>query len=496
MAVHPKRPSEEELIRYQNSVDWADLIDYAYWKTAVMLLERFPNDKPKILQHHNPYNVNEQKWEEFDKVVVNNSTIHEQLKEAELIRNTINLDLFKFQREYPNSKKVLMVAARAEGKKGILPVAEVCQELGLDMILVGSVSDARYIQKVLSLRKEVRGGEQGEPVVDFRENITDEALVEAYKEAAVVVINSVDNYESGPLIALEAMSVGVPVITRNVGLIPDIYNGENMIVRQGQPEDKTELKNILKNLMDNIDKRMDLRDKGWQTAKTMNDTRRAWRYEDLYYRVLYKSKPLVSVIIPTFNRKEYLVKIIKGIELQDWPVIEIIICDDGSSDGTKEMIEQMKPELKRVIKHVGTGTPDTYNLALARNLGIIESSADILVFLDDRYYPDKKMVSNFLKKMKSKTWLYGNKGIKKDFVENVSCIYKEDIVKMGMFNTSVPLYGFQSQELRQRFGNAKFKFEFVENAKVETLFNTKNKYTKKDEIIASKNILHKLNLDV
>ena len=202
--------------------------------------------------------------------------------------HTIDIEKFPFSREYNDSKTVLMVAARIESKKGILPVAQVCKKLGYKFVLVGSISDRDYFEKI----KEVG--------VDFRENISDEELLKAYQEAAIHVCNSVDGFESGTLPQLEAMSVGVPVLTRNIGQVPELINGKNMVVRKGQPEDLEDLERELKGLMENRVKREQMRDDAWQSAKTKDDVRRAREYEKLWWSVL-SDRPVVSVIIPTFN---------------------------------------------------------------------------------------------------------------------------------------------------------------------------------------------------
>jgi len=211
---------------------------------------------------------------------------------------------------------------------------------------------------------------------------------------------------------------------------------------------------------------------------------------------LYSEKPLVSIIIPTFNRKEQLAEIIGSIVIQDYKAKEIVICDDGSTDGTFELVVKLQDKINIPIKYCNTGTANEYNLAYARNLGVLEASGEILIFLDDRYKPKRdNFISVFVENLRPKVWLYGNKGRKKDFVENVSCIYRQELIDAGMFNQIIKLYGFQSQELRVRFRRQKFNLKYVENAEVETILNTKSKYTKKAEIVKSKNVLWKLGLN-
>lgn len=481
IACHPKKPSLDQLQTFERLAKEADILDFQYFKTYILLRELYPElmNKPKILQHHNPYNLFEENWDEFNQVVVNNVSMAKALKKSILIGNTVDCDTFQFNREFEDHGGVVqMVSSRIESKKGVLPVAQVCKNLGYKLLLIGSISKMDYFNEIM---------ETG--VVEFREKISEEELVKSYYESDIHVCNSIDGFESGTNPILEAMNCGTPVLTRNIGHVPELYNGKNMVVRKGQPEDLEDLEKELKSLMDNVEKRKKLRENGWNTGKTRDDVRRAKEYEKLYYSV-FKENPLVSVIIPTFNRKKTLLEIMESVMIQDYPSIELIICDDGSEDGTEQLIIKLREKINFPIKYVQTGTPNIYNLALARNLGVIEATGEILIFCDDRYKMETDCVSNFVKKLYPKKWLFGNKGTdKKQFVENFSCIYRDEFITAGMFNTSCKLYGFLTQETRERFRRQDFKFEYIDKAKAETILSSKAKYKKRDEIRKSKNIL-------
>ncbi len=56
--------------------------------------------------------------------------------------------------------------------------------------------------------------------------------------------------------------------------------------------------------------------------------------------------PLISVIIPTFNRLGFLKEAVESVEKQSCRDFELIIVDDGSTDGTEEYLES------RPVKHI------------------------------------------------------------------------------------------------------------------------------------------------
>jgi glycosyltransferase involved in cell wall biosynthesis len=94
--------------------------------------------------------------------------------------------------------------------------------------------------------------------------------------------------------------------------------------------------------------------------------------------------PLVSVIIPTFNRAHMLGDAIGSVVQQTYPKIEIIVIDDGSTDNTAEFIDQLQDSRIQYIRQ------DNAGVAAARNRGISASQGEYVAFLDsdDMYKPD------------------------------------------------------------------------------------------------------------
>ena len=94
--------------------------------------------------------------------------------------------------------------------------------------------------------------------------------------------------------------------------------------------------------------------------------------------------PLVSVIIPSFNRAYLLERAINSVLGQTFTDFELIVVDDGSTDSTRELLSQFRDRLLPLFQeHCG--------VSAARNAGVKRSSGELLAFLDsdDEWLPDK-----------------------------------------------------------------------------------------------------------
>jgi len=96
--------------------------------------------------------------------------------------------------------------------------------------------------------------------------------------------------------------------------------------------------------------------------------------------------PLVSVIIPTFNRQETISRAIRSCLSQSYQETELIIIDDCSSDNTTEIVKGFKESRIRYFLHANNSGP-----AAARNTGLRNVKGEFVAFLDsdDEWLPDK-----------------------------------------------------------------------------------------------------------
>jgi GT2 family glycosyltransferase len=87
------------------------------------------------------------------------------------------------------------------------------------------------------------------------------------------------------------------------------------------------------------------------------------------------SSPLVTVIIPAWNAARFLPEAIENILSQNYPALEIIVVDDGSTDNTAAVVKDLPCDV-RYFRQENSGP------AAARNRGIRDSSGDLIAFLD------------------------------------------------------------------------------------------------------------------
>lgn len=92
--------------------------------------------------------------------------------------------------------------------------------------------------------------------------------------------------------------------------------------------------------------------------------------------------PLVSVIVPVYNIKEYLPRCVHSILHQTYRHLEVILVDDGSTDGTGRLCDQLACEDSRIrVFHQKNGGSSS-----ARNLGISHAKGSYLGFIDSDDY--------------------------------------------------------------------------------------------------------------
>ncbi len=112
----------------------------------------------------------------------------------------------------------------------------------------------------------------------------------------------------------------------------------------------------------------------------------------------------VSVIIPTYNHSQYVCRAIDSILAQTYKDYEVIVVDDGSTDGTREVLSKYGNKINYIYQ-------ENKGLPSARNTGIKASTGEYFVFLDADDYISPKALEievRFLENHPQIGWVYSD----------------------------------------------------------------------------------------
>lgn len=206
-----------------------------------------------------------------------------------------------------------------------------------------------------------------------------------------------------------------------------------------------------------------------------------------------------SVIITTYNRVEFLKKCIDSHLHLNYPLYEIIIINNGSTDGTKEYLSQISDKRIKIhheLKNVG--------LSIGRNIGIHLAQYEIVAFTDDDCIVDKNWLLNLVTGFSDQdiAFVIGQTYyIKKDYkgyfperlVHNLNAQWpkgcniafrKSIFQKIGLFDDRFFQYNNEDTELAIR--SVSFGLKYAQRPEAIT-YHQKALWTKKSLLNSAKN---------
>ncbi len=106
-------------------------------------------------------------------------------------------------------------------------------------------------------------------------------------------------------------------------------------------------------------------------------------------------KPLISIIVPTYNTENYIENCIESILSQTYDNIQIIIVDDGSIDRTRDICDSYSKDNQRgnniIVIH-----SENKGVSSARNIGLSKANGDYIGFVDSDDYIEPDMYATML----------------------------------------------------------------------------------------------------
>ncbi|MDG1697490.1 MAG: glycosyltransferase family 2 protein [Polaribacter sp.] len=185
----------------------------------------------------------------------------------------------------------------------------------------------------------------------------------------------------------------------------------------------------------------------------------------------------ISIIVPCYNMEKYIEETILSILNQQYPNLELIVVDGGSSDNTLSILSKYKEQISLLISEKDEGQ---YN---AINKGFSKATGEILAWLnaDDVYFPwTLAHVANFFNKHPKQSWISGSTsvmngdGIVNGFHSNVTPKPRK-YVENGWF--SIELFGclqqegmFWRKELWEQVGGLDEKYKLAADFELWTKF--------------------------
>jgi GT2 family glycosyltransferase len=113
--------------------------------------------------------------------------------------------------------------------------------------------------------------------------------------------------------------------------------------------------------------------------------------------------PLFTINVAVYNQLDNLKLILKALEMQTFKDFEIIVCDDGSNDGTMEFVNQDENDRVRYFWQNKKG----FRLAKSKNNGVRATKGKYFVSLEGDVIPHFKLLEEYKRWVKPKRVIYG-----------------------------------------------------------------------------------------
>ncbi|CAG7647754.1 glycosyltransferase [Paenibacillus allorhizosphaerae] len=291
------------------------------------------------------------------------------------------------------------------------------------LIMIG---DGRLRRRLQQLSKSLRL----ENHIEFKGALSHQEVAEQLEKAHLFCLpskkDSMGNQEGIPNALKEAMACGLPVISTFHAGIPELIDdGIN-----GHLVAENSSKKLADKLIGVIRQPETWQQLGWNARTKIesefNRKAQIGKLEQLFDRIIHtheareREVPFFSVIIPTYNRDQYVGRAIESVLKQTYKDFEVIVVDDGSTDNTAKVVQSYDTRVRYVYQK-NSGPSE------ARNTGIRFAKGQYVAFLDsddvflpnklqrNKQYLDKNPNCRFLY-----SWYYDRRdGKKRKIVRNV-----------------------------------------------------------------------------
>tara|TARA_Y100000768_G_C23882843_1_gene636114 strand:+ start:323 stop:1087 length:765 start_codon:yes stop_codon:yes gene_type:complete len=142
------------------------------------------------------------------------------------------------------------------------------------------------------------------------------------------------------------------------------------------------------------------------------------------------NKTLVDIILPNYNKKEYLNETIDSVINQSFKEWNLIIIDNNSSDGSQKILKDYSKykNIQAILLSKNMG------LSFSRNLGLRHAKNDFVAFLDSDDLWDKNKLRSQIKFMKQNSCLFSYTNYTPFYLVNNKKIFKKTIIPRSSYD--------------------------------------------------------------
>lgn len=309
----------------------------------------------------------------------NNAVVH-------VLYNGVDLKSYTYKTKTTDEYTKFLYAGRIISEKGVLELVDafgmLLKKLSPSLSDKVSLDIIGFSEKPTNYENKVRKkAKLYADKINLIKRLSTKEMAEKYNDYDVVVMPTI-NEEPFGLVALETIAKGLPLITTNSGALPEVV-GDGAIIVDKNNSFVINLSTEMLDLVHNPLKRDMLGIKGYNWAKNTLEFNIDTYYDRLVRFVddLNLSEK-ISVIVPVFNVEKQLVRCVDSIVNQTYSTLEIILVDDGSTDSSGKLCDEISKKDSRikVIHQSNKG------LSGARNAGLDVMIGEYVFFVDSDDY--------------------------------------------------------------------------------------------------------------
>lgn len=277
-------------------------------------------------------------------------------------------------------EKIVLAVGRLVPRKGFDVLVKAAKDLDARLVIIGDGYDRARIKSLLPPSALLL------PAASDDERDVWYAAADVF---ALPVRDEKDDVEGFGIVFLEAAMAGLPVVAGRVGGVGEaVVDGKTGVLVDGSDVDQ--VKNAMQGLLDDPVK-----------AKRMGDAGRARVLEKFQWgdraKLVEQAFPLISVIVPVYNRVHLLREALTSLARQTYRYFEVIIVDDGSNEDVQKVIHPWKERLPIRFERLATnqGAP------VARNRGFALAKGEFVLFLDHDATLERDALECFLRTLQA-----------------------------------------------------------------------------------------------